>query len=115
MPVVLHELPAWRQSKKRKPIASSKYCFFDVGILAALQGREFRRSTLTPLNSERDRSGFSQDRSQRSARLTSIATTRGRLPGRRPAVSTIKSTLNRRERRQFKKLLALRGTHTNCE
>jgi hypothetical protein len=35
----LHELPAWRQSKKRKPIASSKYYFFDVGVLATLQGR----------------------------------------------------------------------------
>jgi predicted AAA+ superfamily ATPase len=43
--LILHELPAWRQSKKRKPIASSKYYFFDVGILAALQGREFRPGT----------------------------------------------------------------------
>jgi len=42
---LLHELPAWRQSKKRKPIASSKYYFFDVGILATLQGREFRPRT----------------------------------------------------------------------
>jgi uncharacterized protein len=37
--LVLHELPAWRQSLKRKPIASSKYYFFDVGVATALQGR----------------------------------------------------------------------------
>jgi predicted AAA+ superfamily ATPase len=43
--LVLHELPAWRKSKKRKPLASSKYYFFDVGVAAALQGREFRRGT----------------------------------------------------------------------
>jgi predicted AAA+ superfamily ATPase len=43
--LLLHELPAWRRSKKRKPIASSKYYFFDVGILATLQGREFRPRT----------------------------------------------------------------------
>ena len=42
---ILHELPAWRKSKKRKPIASSKFYFFDVGILAALQGRGFRMQT----------------------------------------------------------------------
>jgi len=43
--LILQELPAWRQSKKRKPIGSSKYYFFDVGILAVLQGREFRLRT----------------------------------------------------------------------
>ena len=43
--LVLHELPAWRRSKKRKPLASSKYYFFDVGVVAALQGREFRPGT----------------------------------------------------------------------
>lgn len=43
--LVLHELPAWRKSKKRKPLASSKYYFFDVGVVATLQGREFRRGT----------------------------------------------------------------------
>jgi predicted AAA+ superfamily ATPase len=43
--LVLHELPAWRKSKKRKPLASSKYYFFDVGVVAALQGREFRLGT----------------------------------------------------------------------
>jgi predicted AAA+ superfamily ATPase len=43
--LVLHELPAWRQSQKRKPLVSSKYYFFDVGVVAALQGREFRPGT----------------------------------------------------------------------
>jgi predicted AAA+ superfamily ATPase len=38
--LVLHELPAWRQSRKRRPIASSKYYFFDVGVVGALQGRQ---------------------------------------------------------------------------
>src|SRR3990172_6840368 len=36
--LILHEVPAWRFSKKRKPIASSKYYFFDVGVASALQG-----------------------------------------------------------------------------
>jgi predicted AAA+ superfamily ATPase len=43
--LVLYELPAWRKSKKRKPLASSKYYFFDVGVVAALQEREFRAGT----------------------------------------------------------------------
>ena len=43
--LLLHELPSWRKSKKRKPLASSKYYFFDVGVVAALQGREFRPGT----------------------------------------------------------------------
>lgn len=43
--LLLHELPAWRKSKKRKPLASSKYYFFDVGVVASLQGREFRPGT----------------------------------------------------------------------
>ena len=43
--LVLHELPSWRLSKKRKPIASSKYYFFDVGVVGALQGRTFRSGT----------------------------------------------------------------------
>jgi len=43
--LILHELPAWRKTKKRKPLASSKYYFFDVGVVAALQGREFRPRT----------------------------------------------------------------------
>ena len=43
--LILHELPAWRKSKKRKPLASSKYYFFDVGIVGTLQGRVFRPGT----------------------------------------------------------------------
>jgi len=43
--LVLQELPAWRKSQKRKPLSSSKYYFFDVGVVAALQGREFRPGT----------------------------------------------------------------------
>ena len=43
--LVLHELPAWRQSRKRKPLSSSKYYFFDVGVVATLQGRYFRPGT----------------------------------------------------------------------
>ena len=43
--LILHELPAWRKSKKRKPLASSKYYFFDVGVVAALQGRVYRPGT----------------------------------------------------------------------
>lgn len=37
--LVLHELPAWRRSVKRKPLVSSKYYFFDVGVAMHLQGR----------------------------------------------------------------------------
>lgn len=43
--LILYELPAWRKSKKRKPLASSKYYFFDVGAVAVLQEREFRAGT----------------------------------------------------------------------
>ncbi len=43
--LILQELPAWKKSKKRKPLASSKYYFFDVGVVSALQGREFRPGT----------------------------------------------------------------------
>ena len=43
--LILYELPAWRKSRKRKPLASSKYYFFDVGVVSALQGREFRPGT----------------------------------------------------------------------
>jgi predicted AAA+ superfamily ATPase len=43
--LILFEIPAWRQSKKRKPLSSSKYYFFDVGVVTALQGRELRRGT----------------------------------------------------------------------
>ncbi len=43
--LILHELPAWRRSLRRKPLASSKYYFFDVGVVSELQGREFRPGT----------------------------------------------------------------------
>ena len=43
--LVLQELPAWRKTRKRKPLASSKFYFFDVGIVSALQGRRFRPRT----------------------------------------------------------------------
>jgi predicted AAA+ superfamily ATPase len=43
--LVLNEVPAWRLSRKRKPLVSSKYYFFDVGVVSALQGRLVRRRT----------------------------------------------------------------------
>jgi predicted AAA+ superfamily ATPase len=43
--LILYELPAWRKSKKRKPLVSSKYYFFDVGVVSLLQGRKFRPGT----------------------------------------------------------------------
>lgn len=43
--LILYELPAWRKSKKRKPLASSKYYFFDVGVVSGLQDRKFRPGT----------------------------------------------------------------------
>ncbi len=43
--LVLYELPPWRKTKKRKPLASSKYYFFDVGVVSSLQGREFHPGT----------------------------------------------------------------------
>jgi uncharacterized protein len=43
--LILFELPAYRKTKKRKPICSSKYYFFDVGVLRKLQGRVFNEGT----------------------------------------------------------------------
>jgi predicted AAA+ superfamily ATPase len=43
--LLLHEVPAWRSSRKRKPIVSSKYYFFDVGVASVLQGRLVRPGT----------------------------------------------------------------------
>ncbi|MYD46088.1 MAG: ATP-binding protein [Gammaproteobacteria bacterium] len=37
--LVAFELPAWRNSYKRKPIVSSKYYFFDIGVATAIQSR----------------------------------------------------------------------------
>ncbi len=34
-----HELPAWRHTIKRKPLATSKFYFFDGGVARRLQGR----------------------------------------------------------------------------
>lgn len=42
---ILHVLPAWRQSGRRKPIASSTFYFFDVGVAGRLQGRQYRPGT----------------------------------------------------------------------
>jgi predicted AAA+ superfamily ATPase len=41
----MHELPAWKKSLKRKPIVSSKYYFFDTGVVSTLQGRSFKTGT----------------------------------------------------------------------
>jgi predicted AAA+ superfamily ATPase len=43
--LLVYELPAWRRSRKRKPLVSSKYYFFDVGVAGALQERRVRRGT----------------------------------------------------------------------
>ena len=43
--LILHEVPAWTESKTRKPLVSSKYYFFDVGVVSSLQGRLVRRGT----------------------------------------------------------------------
>jgi len=43
--LILRELPPWRKTVKRKPLASSKYYFFDTGVVSALQGRPFLPGT----------------------------------------------------------------------
>lgn len=43
--LMLHEVQAWTRSKKRKPLVSSKYYFFDVGVVSSLQGRLIRPGT----------------------------------------------------------------------
>ena len=43
--LILHEVPAWRKSMKRKPLASSKYYFFDVGVVSMFQGRTIQPGT----------------------------------------------------------------------
>ncbi len=43
--LIIRELPAWRLSARRKPITSSKYYFFDVGVASKLQGRTVRADT----------------------------------------------------------------------
>ena len=37
--LVLFEIPAWRRSRKRKPLRSSRYYFFDIGVANTLAGR----------------------------------------------------------------------------
>ena len=37
--LLIRELPAWKMTKKRKPLMTSKYYFTDVGVVRALQGR----------------------------------------------------------------------------
>ncbi len=41
----IHELPAWKKSTKRKPLSSSKYYFFDIGVAGFLQNRVFMPGT----------------------------------------------------------------------
>src|SRR5947209_5160400 len=43
--LLLYEVPAWQLSRKRKPIVASKYYFFDVGVVSALQGRLVKPGT----------------------------------------------------------------------
>ena len=43
--LLLHEVPAWTRSRTRKPIVSSKYYFFDIGVASALQGRTLAAGT----------------------------------------------------------------------
>ncbi len=43
--LIIHELPPWKRSIKRKPLSASKYYFFDVGVAGALQGRPFAPGT----------------------------------------------------------------------
>jgi predicted AAA+ superfamily ATPase len=43
--LIISELPAWQQSKKRKPLVSSKFYFFDIGVAGFLQGRHVSPGT----------------------------------------------------------------------
>lgn len=43
--LILHEVPAWKESRKRKPLTSSKYYFFDTGVVRWLQGRTLQIGT----------------------------------------------------------------------
>lgn len=43
--LIIRELPAWQRSTRRKPITSSKYYFFDVGVASTLQGRTITAET----------------------------------------------------------------------
>ena len=37
--LIAYELPAWKRTVKRKPVGTSKYYFFDVGVARFLQNR----------------------------------------------------------------------------
>lgn len=43
--LILHELPAWGKTKKRKPLSSSKFYFFDIGLVRILQNRKYMPGT----------------------------------------------------------------------
>jgi predicted AAA+ superfamily ATPase len=40
--LIIYELPAWKKTTKRKPLASSKYYFFDIAVAGYLQSRKQR-------------------------------------------------------------------------
>lgn len=43
--LLIYEVHAWKKSRKRKPISSSKYYFFDVGVVRILQNRKYSPGT----------------------------------------------------------------------
>jgi len=43
--LLIHDVPAWQHTKKRKPLGTSKYYFFDIGVASALQGRLVKPAT----------------------------------------------------------------------
>jgi predicted AAA+ superfamily ATPase len=43
--LILRELPAWREGQSRKPRVSSKFYFFDTGVVHHLQGRPLHPGT----------------------------------------------------------------------
>lgn len=45
--LLIHELPAFLKGTNRKPLSSSKYYFFDIGVARQLQGRSFFTSGTT--------------------------------------------------------------------
>ena len=50
--LLIHELPAWRKTTRRKPLATSKFYFFDIGV----RGRShYRRSHSGRVQSESHR------------------------------------------------------------
>lgn len=43
--LLVRELPAWKETRKRKPLMSSKYYFADAGVVRVLQGRTVASGT----------------------------------------------------------------------